>query len=132
MPTTSNLREFSGCSQALPRLIEEAESAQSRRVSMAVAVQLEFKDATIEQYEDINERLGSLPGGPAAPQELFHWVTKTDEGFRVVDVWETREDFENFAREKLSPIYQEVGITHPPETQFFEVYNYLAGGRWRG
>ncbi|MGH9830211.1 MAG: hypothetical protein ACREDR_43935, partial [Blastocatellia bacterium] len=105
-------------------MIEKAESAQSRGFSMAVAVQLEFRNAIIEQYEEINERLGSLPGGPAAPLELFHWVTKTDGGFRVVDdVWESRGDFENFARGKLSPIYQEVGITDPPEVQFFEVYN---------
>ena len=99
---------------------------------MVVAVQLDFLGATIEQYDLINERIGLLPGGPASPQELFHWVMKTGDGFRVVDVWETREAFERFAREKLSPIYEEVAVPNPPEIQFFEVHNYLAGGRWRG
>jgi hypothetical protein len=98
---------------------------------MAVAVQLDFHGATLEQYDEINERVGYLPGGPASPQELFHWVTKTDDGFRVFDVWETREAFERFAREKLAPIFDEVGVPHPPEIQFFAVHNYLAGGRWR-
>src|ERR1700681_2334161 len=99
---------------------------------MAVAVQLDFEGATLDQYDEINERIGLLPGGPASPQEFFHWVAKTDAGFRVVGVWESREAFEKFAREKLSPIYHEVGVARPPEIQFFEVHNYLAGGRWRG
>jgi hypothetical protein len=100
-------------------------------VAVAVAVQLDFEGATIQQYDEINESIGLLPGGPASPQELFHWVAETDDGFRVVDVWESREAFEKFAHEKLNPIYDDVGVPHPPHVQFFEVHNYLAGGRWR-
>ncbi len=29
---------------------------------MAVAVQLDFQGATLRQYDEINERIGSLPG----------------------------------------------------------------------
>jgi hypothetical protein len=96
---------------------------------MAVAVQLDFEGATLEQYDLINERIGLLPGGPASAQELFHWVTKTSNGLRVVDVWDSREAFEKFAVEKLGPILEEDGVLNPPEIQFFEVHNYLAGGR---
>jgi hypothetical protein len=99
---------------------------------MAVAVQLDFRDATLDQYDQINEQIGLLPGGPASPHELFHWVTKTSDGFRVVDVWESKAAFEEFERQKLRPIYEEVGIRSLPDIRFFEVYNYLAGGRWRG
>ena len=99
---------------------------------MAVAVQLDFQGATLQQYDQINELIGSLPGGPAWRQELFHWVTKTEDGFRVTDVWLSQEAFEEFEREKLRPIYRAVGIVRPPEIQVFEVHNYLAGGRWRG
>ncbi len=98
---------------------------------MAVAVQLDFHGTTIEMYDQINERVGLLPGGPAAPQELFHCVMKTVDGFRVFDVWESQEAFENFELERLRPLFEEVGVPHPPEIQFFPVYNYLAGGRWR-
>ncbi len=98
---------------------------------MAVGVQLDFPGGTLEQYDEINETIGLLSGGPASRQELFHWVTKTDDGFRVVDVWETREAFEKFERDKLSSIYREVGVPHLPVIQFFEVHNYLVGSRWR-
>ena len=99
---------------------------------MAVAVQLDFRGATLEQYDEINERIGLLPGGPASPQELFHWVAATGDGFRVVDVWESQEAFENFAREKLEPIFAEVGVPERPRIAYYQIHNYLAGGRFRG
>ena len=39
---------------------------------MAVAVQLDFKGETLEQYDEAIERIGLLPGGPAAQEQLFH------------------------------------------------------------
>jgi hypothetical protein len=38
---------------------------------------------------------------------MFHWVTKTDNGFRVTDVWQ---------------------ITSEPQVTFYEVHNYLTAG----
>jgi len=98
---------------------------------MAVAVQLDFPGATLAQYDAINELIGRFPGGPASRHELFHWVTATDEGFRVVDVWESRESFEGFLRDTLRPVFQEVGVPTAPTVQVFEVHNYSVGARWR-
>ncbi len=98
---------------------------------MAIGVQLDFKGGTLEQYDQAAEHLGFLPGSPAAPEELFHWVTKTDEGLRIIDVWETREAFEQFLKAKIGAVAPKVGWDFPPEVQFFEVHNYFAGGRRR-
>jgi hypothetical protein len=46
-------------------------------------------------------------------------------------VWESRQTFDAFAREKLAPILQEVGVPYPPKMQFFEVHNYLSRDRRR-
>ncbi len=99
---------------------------------MAVAVQLDFKGGTLDQYDQAIERLGLLPGGPGAPEQLFHWVTKTDEGFRVIDVWESRQAFEQFLDTRIRVVAGEVGQKFPPDLTFFEVHNYFPGGRWRG
>jgi hypothetical protein len=95
---------------------------------MAVGVVLEFKGGTLDQYDQIVEKMGFTPKGPAAPGGIFHWVTKTDEGLRVTDVWESREVFEKFAEEKIGPITQDVGVPNPPEIKFYEVHNYLTKG----
>jgi hypothetical protein len=95
---------------------------------MAIAVQLDFKGANVDQYDEVIKRMGFTPGGKGAPGGLFHWVAKTDSGLRVTDVWDSKEAFEKFAQEKIGPITQEVGVPGPPETTFFEVHNYLTTG----
>jgi hypothetical protein len=95
---------------------------------MAVAVELNFKGATLEQYDQIVELMGFSPGGRGAPGGLFHWVTKTDDGLRIVDVWQDRQTFERFAQEKIGPLSHEVGIREQPEIRFHDVHNHLTAG----
>ena len=63
---------------------------------MAVALILDFKDATLDQYDQVIEKMG-LTGGSTPPGALFHWVAKTDGGILICDVWERQEDFQAFA-----------------------------------
>jgi hypothetical protein len=51
-------------------------------------------------------------------------VTKTTDGFRVTDVWKSKDVFEKFAKEQIEPFSKEVGVP-PPSIQFFDVHNYL-------
>jgi hypothetical protein len=95
---------------------------------MAIAVQQDFPGATIAQYDQVVQKMGFHPGGPGAPGGLFHWVTKTADGIRVVDVWASRDQFEKFAASKIGPITAQVGIPAAPKIQFFEVHNYLTKG----
>jgi len=95
---------------------------------MAVGVVLEFEGATLDQYDQVLEKMGFSPGGAGAPGGLFHWVTATDGGIRVMDVWTDRETFERFAQEQIGPYTAEVGIPNPPDISFFEVHSYLTAG----
>jgi hypothetical protein len=92
---------------------------------MAVGVVLEFEGATLDQYDQVIERMGFTPGGAGAPGGIFHWVTATDDGIRVTDVWESREQFERFAEERIGPETAAVGIPSPPQVTFYEVHNHL-------
>jgi hypothetical protein len=96
-------------------------------MKMAVAVILEFDGGTLDQYDQVVEKMGFEPGGSSAPGGLFHWVTKTDNGFRVTDVWVTREQFEKFAEEQIGPYSQEVGLPEP-EISFHDIHNHLVAG----
>ena len=94
---------------------------------MAVAIEMNFKGATLEQYDEILKLMGLGGGEPAPPGALFHWAAQTHDGLRVVDVWETREQYDNFAQEQIGPYSAQVGIPSPPETTYYDVHNTLKG-----
>lgn len=93
---------------------------------MAVAIEMDFKGATLEQYDEVM-KLMSLDDGtrPSPPGALFHWAAETDDGVRVVDVWESQEQFDAFAQAEIGPYSQQVGIPAPPETTVYPVHYYL-------
>jgi hypothetical protein len=90
---------------------------------MAVAIEMNFKGATLDQYDQVIELMGLTPGNPAPPGAIFHWAAETDDGLRVVDVWETREAYDRLAPELIGPYSQQAGISEPPETTYHEVHN---------
>ena len=59
---------------------------------------MDFDGATLDQYDKVLELMQLHPGGRAPDGALFHWCTKTDNGIRVTDVWDSREQFERFAQ----------------------------------
>ena len=95
---------------------------------MAVAVEMNFRGATLDQYDEVIQKMGFAPGGAGAPGGLFHWVTGTDDGIRVVDVWESMEQFQQFAEEQIRPYSREAGFESEPEVRTYEVHNYLSAG----
>lgn len=88
----------------------------------AVGVVSDFEGATLDQYDEILQLLGMSPRGR---QSL---AMKTDSGFRVTDVWESREAFEKFSQERVAPYADKVGLPNPPDVTFHEVHNYLREG----
>ena len=92
---------------------------------MAVAFEMRFKGATLEQYDQVMDLMGLTRGGPIPPHALFHWAAATDDGLLVVDVWETADAFNKFAAEQIGPFTAQVGFEGPPEITSYEVHNYL-------
>ena len=60
-----------------------------------------FRGATLDQYDQILQKMGLEQGGPTPPGAISHFVTKTDDGIRVVEVWESQEVFQRFAQEQI-------------------------------
>ena len=95
---------------------------------MAVAVEMNFRGATLAQYDKVIALMGLTAGGAGPPGAVSHWAAATGDGLRVVDVWESREQYDAFAREQIGPFSQQAGVTGPPETAFYEVHNYFTHG----
>jgi hypothetical protein len=95
---------------------------------MAIAVQMDFAGATLAQYDEVCRLMGLTPKGPGPAGVISHFATMTDSGLRVVDVWQTRQQFDAFSQEKIGPLSQQVGLPGPPTMQFFDVHNYFTPG----
>ncbi len=95
---------------------------------MAVAVTMTFEGATLEQYDQVIDKMGLKPGGPGPEGALFHWVARTPTGLLVTDVWQTQEQFDAFAANQIGPITAAVGIPNPPTVTTYEVHSYITAG----
>jgi hypothetical protein len=93
---------------------------------VAIAVIQDFDGATIDEYDIVVEKMGITSGGKHSdPGCLFHWAAQTAEGVRIVDVWETREQFDKFIEAQVVPDGLEVGFPNPPKNTFYEVHAYF-------
>ena len=86
---------------------------------MAILMIHDAPGGTREQYEEVARRLtggGELTSVDSWPAEgiLMHAAGPTDDGWRVVDVWESEEAFQRFG-ETIGPILQEVGFPGGPQ-----------------
>ncbi|WP_234338303.1 hypothetical protein [Streptomyces sp. NRRL F-5727] len=93
--------------------------------SMAVIVTVEIPGGTQEQYEATTGRLTDAEWWP--PQGFLAHAAGPDGsgGWRVVDFWESEEDFLSFAAQ-ARPIFQEQGMP-PILPKFQEAANVIIG-----
>jgi hypothetical protein len=93
--------------------------------AVAVAIEMVFRGATLAQYDAVMQMMDL--GDTAPDGAIFHWVAATDDGIKVVDVWETLDQFNAFAGENIMPSTQKAGIAAPPEMTTYEVHNHMGG-----
>ncbi|MEU6880772.1 hypothetical protein [Streptomyces sp. NPDC046712] len=75
---------------------------------MAVIVVVELPGVTKEQYEENHSKIHAAPWWPV-DGFVSHAGAPADNGWLVVDVWESAEAFQGFM-EKAGPTFQEVGM----------------------
>jgi hypothetical protein len=87
---------------------------------MPIAQIIDMPGAGVREYEQAFAAIH--PGGAWPEGQLDHIAGPTAEGFRVIDVWESREAFERFEREVLAPL----GFAGAPHVEF-PVHAHLRG-----
>jgi hypothetical protein len=92
---------------------------------MAIAVIQEF-EATSEEYEQVNQKIGDTQ----PPGLIVHTVSDLGGGrWKVVDVWESADDYQNFVQNQLIPAIAEVNPDAPQarEPEILEVRDLQKG-----
>jgi hypothetical protein len=88
---------------------------------MAYGVLMDFASGSNDAYDRVIEAMGLTDGRPPS-HALFHMAGPTDSGFRVVDIWESVEEFQKFAEEKIGPLANAEGFP-PPTVSIWELHN---------
>lgn len=89
----------------------------------AVLVFFDAKGMTTAQYDQVVAGLSKVLGEAAPAGQLFHAAYKTEEGLKVIDIWESAERFQAFGG-TLVPLLQGAGVTPPPPA-VYSLYNYV-------
>jgi len=90
---------------------------------MAVAVLIDLPAVTAEIYDAVIKDMNL--GGKVPENAIFHVAGPHEGGWRVVDVWESREAFDQFSRDQITPLLQKHGVSGPPNIQMWDVHNVL-------
>jgi hypothetical protein len=80
---------------------------------MAVCLVINIPGATLEQYDEVRRGLGE----PLSDGQISHVAGATPDGVCVVDVWDSRADFDRFMQGQLG---EEIGRVGFPEPQIVE------------
>ena len=91
---------------------------------MAIAVLYDFSGVTEEQYYSVLSRLNL--GCKMAPGGIFHGGGPTEEGWRVVEVWESREAFDQFRQDALDEALKAENLPEP-SISVWPIHNTITG-----
>ncbi len=91
---------------------------------MAVAFLFDNPNGSQEQYDAVRARLGVSEDNPPEGGIIHVAGPSPNGGWRVFEVWESREAQQRFTEEKLQPLFDEVGVNRgEPET--WEVHSMM-------
>jgi hypothetical protein len=96
----------------------------SKEVPMATAMLMEWSGVTPEQYNRTMTNLGLDAKPPHGG--IIHVAGFSGGSLRVLDIWDSQQEFEKFQQERLQAAVQKAGITGQPKVQFFPVHNVYA------
>lgn len=93
---------------------------------MTVGIRIKFAGLSQEQFDEVNRRVDPV-GNP--PQGLlYHASGPIDEGWGVIDFWESRADFDTFSsRIQESVAAAGVELQGPPDVKEFPVHETYPG-----
>src|SRR5262245_5466738 len=91
---------------------------------MTVATTLDVYGMSPEEYRAVMDRLG-VERQPEAGIYLHATIT-TDFGYRVVEIWERKEQFEDFLNNRLAPVTKALGINRKIEIAITPLHNFFA------
>jgi hypothetical protein len=90
---------------------------------MAVGIRIKGTGWTREQVDQVNAHID--PDANPPDGLIFHASGPLEDGWGVIDFWESRAHFDRFAQERIAPAGAAAGVGSPPEIHEFEVHEHF-------
>lgn len=91
---------------------------------MATVMLMHWPEVSKEQYEQVRKEVnweGKVPQGAK-----FHVAWFSEDGFHVLDLWESQKDFDQFVSQRLMPGVKKIGAKGEPKVQFAQAHAVFA------
>jgi quinol monooxygenase YgiN len=105
----------------VPEVRVNIANARKRDTFMAIGVIFEGTGLTEATYEQVKNAVAPNNSMPAGMQ--YHVAGATENGFAVIEVWDSQEAAKKFFDEQLGQSLQKAGITIQP--RFIQVHNIM-------
>ncbi len=89
---------------------------------MAVGIRIKLVGVNQEQFDEVNKHVDPASNQPKGL--LFHSSGPINEGWGVIDFWESREDFDAFFGSRVQEAVTAAGVQMqgPPDVKEFPVH----------
>jgi hypothetical protein len=88
---------------------------------MPVVMYMEWDGFTPQQYDEVRANVSWEQDAPQGV--ILHVPWFADGGVRVLDLWDSAEDFQSFVDARLMPAVQAAGVTGEPRIQINPLYS---------
>jgi len=90
---------------------------------MMYVTTLDVMGLTAEEYRTLLDKMG-VETHPAA-NIFLHLTTTIEGGYRVVEIWDSKEGFEEFLQKRLAPANQALGINRKISITVTPLHNFF-------
>ena len=91
---------------------------------MATIMMMHWPEVTKALYETVRKEVnweGNVPDGAK-----FHVAWFGGDGFHVMDLWDSPQQFQRFVETRLTPVTQKVGLKTQPKVELAESHAIFA------
>jgi hypothetical protein len=91
---------------------------------MMYVTTISVRGLTPTEYRAVLDKMG-VETHPDA-HIFLHLTTPMESGFRVIEIWDDKEAFEGFLKNRLGPANEVIGITHAADITIEPLHNFFA------
>lgn len=91
---------------------------------MMYVTTIDVEGLTPEEYRAVLDKMG-VETQPDAHIYL-HLTAPLEDGFRVIEIWDNKEAFEGFLKNRLTPANEVLGIKHAAKITIRPLHNFFA------